>query len=343
MEHVAAGEIARSALVGTRFGDVRWVPETGSTNADALELARQGEGEGVVLVADHQTAGRGRLGRTWQAPVGGSLLCTILLRPPAPVAASTTMAVAVAAADAVAELTGCTARLKWPNDLVWPGDGSSPDRKLAGILAEVDWPAASQISSGWKEPGPRDHLVVAVGIFIIMTTWKAGRAALEQFVQSASLPMRIAANGNIAAWQEAIIGTEANGLRLTEVRVNVGDAVRKGDVLAVMVVVVDPSRHERGQAGARSACAWRDVACGGRLRRSGSRCRACGSKSTLVAVHRIEFCARGMPGTPWMRDGRVDWVQTIEPPPTPLAPMIPMSRKRRCQKKPCRPASGSHR
>ena len=42
MEHVAAGEIARSALVGTRFGDVRWVPETGSTNADALELARQG-------------------------------------------------------------------------------------------------------------------------------------------------------------------------------------------------------------------------------------------------------------------------------------------------------------
>jgi hypothetical protein len=90
-----------------------------------------------------------------------------------------------------------------------------------------------------------------------------------------------------------------------------------GDVLAVMVVVVDPSRHERGQAGARSACAWRDVACGGRLRRSGSRCRACGSKSTLVAVHRIEFCARGMPGTPWMRDGRVDWVQTIEPPPPP--------------------------
>lgn len=166
MEHVAAGEIARSALVGTRFGDVRWVPETGSTNADALELARQGEGEGVVLVADHQTAGRGRLGRTWQAPVGGSLLCTILLRPPAPVAASTTMAVAVAAADAVAELTGCTARLKWPNDLVWPGDGSSPDRKLAGILAEVDWPAASQISSGWKEPGPRDRLVVAVGIGI---------------------------------------------------------------------------------------------------------------------------------------------------------------------------------
>lgn len=161
-----SGEQARSALVGTRFSDVRWVAETGSTNADALELGRQGEAEGVVLVADHQTAGRGRLGRTWQAPVGGSLLCTILLRPPASIAPATTMAVAVAAAEAVEDLTGRSPRLKWPNDLVWPGDGSGPDRKLAGILAEVDWPAASQISSGWREPRPQDRLVVAVGIGI---------------------------------------------------------------------------------------------------------------------------------------------------------------------------------
>ncbi len=166
MDDASPGDIARSALVGSRFAEVRWVAETGSTNADALELGRQGEAEGVVLVADHQTAGRGRLGRTWQAPAGGSLLCTILLRPPASVAAATTMAVAVAAAEAVADLTGQAARLKWPNDLVWPGDGSGPDRKLAGILAEVDWPASSQISSGWKEPRPQDRLVVAVGIGI---------------------------------------------------------------------------------------------------------------------------------------------------------------------------------
>ncbi|WP_426573328.1 biotin--[acetyl-CoA-carboxylase] ligase [Aquihabitans sp. McL0605] len=164
MDDGSAGDLARSALVGTRFADVRWVPETGSTNADVLDLARQGEGEGLVIVADHQTAGRGRLGRTWQAPPGASLLCTVLLRPSAAVSGSTTMAVAVAAADAVAELTGCTPRLKWPNDLVWPGDGSSPDRKLAGILAEVDWPAASQVAGGWAEPRPTDRLVVAVGI-----------------------------------------------------------------------------------------------------------------------------------------------------------------------------------
>jgi BirA family transcriptional regulator, biotin operon repressor / biotin---[acetyl-CoA-carboxylase] ligase len=164
----ATDRAARAAqqLEGTRFADVRWVTETGSTNADVLELARHGEAEGIVVAADHQTAGRGRLGRTWEAPAEGSLLCTILLRPPAAVAAATTMAVAVAAADAVTELTGFTPRLKWPNDLVWPGDGSVTDRKLAGILAEVDWPAGSNIASGWAEPKPGDRLVVAVGIGI---------------------------------------------------------------------------------------------------------------------------------------------------------------------------------
>jgi BirA family biotin operon repressor/biotin-[acetyl-CoA-carboxylase] ligase len=90
----------------------------------------------------------------------------VLLRPPAGVASAATMAVGVAAADAVASLTSCEPRLKWPNDLVWPGDGSGPDRKLAGILAEVDWPAGSNIASGWSEPRPTDRLVVAVGIGI---------------------------------------------------------------------------------------------------------------------------------------------------------------------------------
>lgn len=164
MQHHPAGDRARSALEGTRFADVRWMAQTGSTNADALELARGGEAEGIVLVADHQTAGRGRRGRTWEAPAGASLLCTILLRPPARVAGATTMAVAVAAADAVRDLAGFAPRLKWPNDLVWPGDGGGTDRKLAGILAEVDWPAGSTIAGGWAEPRPTDRLVAAVGI-----------------------------------------------------------------------------------------------------------------------------------------------------------------------------------
>jgi BirA family biotin operon repressor/biotin-[acetyl-CoA-carboxylase] ligase len=163
------GGRARSVLAGgpgARFADVRWSAETGSTNADAMELARQGEREGIVLVADHQTAGRGRAGRTWTAPPGAGLLLSILLRPPAPVVDLATMAVAVAAAAAVESVAGFSARLKWPNDLVWPGDGSAPDRKLAGVLAEADWPVGSAISGGWKEPAPHDRAVVVVGIGI---------------------------------------------------------------------------------------------------------------------------------------------------------------------------------
>lgn len=163
------GRRATSALrggPGARFADVRWVAETGSTNADAMALARDGEPEGIVLVADHQTAGRGRAGRSWTAPPGAGLLLSVLLRPPAAVMDLATMAVAVAAAEAVEAVAGFSPRLKWPNDLVWPGDGTGTDRKLAGILAEADWPTGAAISAGWKQPGPSERVVVVVGIGI---------------------------------------------------------------------------------------------------------------------------------------------------------------------------------
>jgi BirA family biotin operon repressor/biotin-[acetyl-CoA-carboxylase] ligase len=88
-----------------------------------------------VVVADHQTAGRGRLDRTWEAPPGSSLLLTALLRPSlaAPRIHLVTMAVALAAADACAEVAGFSPELKWPNDLVVGG------RKLAGVLAEASF------------------------------------------------------------------------------------------------------------------------------------------------------------------------------------------------------------
>ena len=127
------GDRARSALEGSRFADVRWVAETGSTNADLLAAARSGEPDGVVLVADHQTAGRGRLGRTWVAPPGGSLLFSVLLRPalePGHLHLLTT-ALGVAAAGAVDRVAGVTAGVKWPNDLLVEG------RKLGGILIET--------------------------------------------------------------------------------------------------------------------------------------------------------------------------------------------------------------
>jgi BirA family biotin operon repressor/biotin-[acetyl-CoA-carboxylase] ligase len=92
------------------------------------------------------------------------LLFSVLLRPPAAVMDLVTMAVAVAASAAVERVAGVTPRLKWPNDLVWPGDGSGPDRKLAGILAEADWPPRSEASGGWSPPPPTERVVVVVGM-----------------------------------------------------------------------------------------------------------------------------------------------------------------------------------
>ena len=126
------GAIAR--LDGTRFTDVRWFATIDSTNRYLLEEARLGAPEGVVAVADEQTAGRGRLGRSWVAPPGASLLVSALLRPALPPEslALATMAAGLACIAAVRTLGGIEAGLKWPNDVV------VDDRKLAGILAEKD-------------------------------------------------------------------------------------------------------------------------------------------------------------------------------------------------------------
>jgi BirA family biotin operon repressor/biotin-[acetyl-CoA-carboxylase] ligase len=156
-----------------RFNDVRWVDETGSTNADLLELARQGAPEGIVLAADHQTAGRGRQSRSWVAPPGSSLLVSVLLRPDSSEVNRCTMSLAVAAAEAVDAVAGFAPRLKWPNDLVWPGDGSAPDRKLAGILAEVDWSGADSgpaviagigLNCNWPDDVPDELVDVMVSV-----------------------------------------------------------------------------------------------------------------------------------------------------------------------------------
>ena len=177
----AAGSRARAALSGCRFADVRWLAETGSSNADVMTLARDGAPEGVVVVADHQSAGRGRRTRPWVAPAGGSLLLSVLLRPPAAVAGTVTMATAVALGEAVERVAGVAPGLKWPNDLVLPGSG---DRKLAGILAEADWPAGSTVSGGWRQPAAHERAVVVVGVGLNVS-WpepSAGDAGAEELV-----------------------------------------------------------------------------------------------------------------------------------------------------------------
>ena len=132
------GSFATRAVPNTRFTDVGWVDETGSTNQDLLVEAARGVPEGRVLVADHQTAGRGRLDRTWSAPPGSSLLVSVLLRPVLEPSEAflVTSAAAVAACEACREQTACFPGIKWPNDLVVVAGDRFGGRKLAGILAE---------------------------------------------------------------------------------------------------------------------------------------------------------------------------------------------------------------
>lgn len=111
--------------------NVHYVERTGSTNHDLLAMARAGAPAGTVVRAGYQTAGRGRLGRSWQAPLGTSLLASILLDAE-PVPFLVVARVALAASDACREMAAVDAALKWPNDLM------VGDRKLAGLLAEAD-------------------------------------------------------------------------------------------------------------------------------------------------------------------------------------------------------------
>ncbi|MQA33303.1 biotin--[acetyl-CoA-carboxylase] ligase [Modestobacter roseus] len=112
---------------------VEVVAEVGSTNADLAARAGQDEPEGLVLVAEHQAAGRGRLDRSWTSPPRAGLTVSVLLRPDVPAArrAWLSLLTGVALAEAVGEVAGVRASLKWPNDLLAPGGA-----KLAGILAE---------------------------------------------------------------------------------------------------------------------------------------------------------------------------------------------------------------
>ena len=192
----------------TRFTHIEWYDEIGSTNTELLDRARRGAPEGVVLITDLQTAGRGRRGRRWTAPPGTSLMMSVLLRPPpGPLpparAALVTLAVALAAADACEQSSGVRPRLKWPNDLVIADsagrdssgrDSAGPDRKLAGILAE-------SISTH----GALSALVVGMGL---NTGWPQAPPELEGVATSLNLEAGAAVDRTALA-RQVLEGLEA--------------------------------------------------------------------------------------------------------------------------------------
>ena len=170
------------------FTDVRRFASIDSTNRYLLDEARAGAPEGVVAVADHQTAGRGRLGRRWEAPPGSNLLLSVLLRPALAQGQRhlATTAVALAAVDAidaidameaVGSVPGPKVGIKWPNDLV-AADG----RKVAGVLAEADLASAVGGSSSSAAP-----VVVGIGINV---NWPADGEELPTELRGTAASLR---------------------------------------------------------------------------------------------------------------------------------------------------------
>ena len=120
------------AVAGGLWQHVDVVASTGSTNADLARQSREGAPTGRVLVSGHQSAGRGRLARRWEAPPDTSVACSVLVAPrrPMPEWGWLPLLVGMAVADGVRAATGLDARLKWPNDVL------VNERKLCGILCE---------------------------------------------------------------------------------------------------------------------------------------------------------------------------------------------------------------
>jgi len=113
--------------------EIVYFPETDSTNRRARMLAQEGAAHGTLVLADSQTAGRGRRGRGWISPAGEGIFMSLLLRPnvhPSQVA-KLSLLTALAVAEAICAETGLDARIKWPNDIVIAG------RKVCGLLLEM--------------------------------------------------------------------------------------------------------------------------------------------------------------------------------------------------------------
>jgi BirA family biotin operon repressor/biotin-[acetyl-CoA-carboxylase] ligase len=130
------GDDLQSLLPGNRIigRDIRVFEETGSTNDIVEKLARDGVREGVVVFAESQTQGRGRLGRKWFSPPRKGLWFSVLLRPDLRPQAATqlTVAAATALARAIQRVTALRPQIKWPNDILIRG------KKVAGVLTELN-------------------------------------------------------------------------------------------------------------------------------------------------------------------------------------------------------------
>ena len=252
----------RQAVVreGALWTELRVVSHTASTNAHLAAAARHGAVEGTVMVAEHQTAGRGRLERTWESPPRAGLTFSMLLRP-APVPSLRygwlPLLAGVALVDVVRRLGEIDAGLKWPNDVLVDG------RKCAGILAEA------------VPNGPDPAVVVGIGLNVSTTAAElpvegatslalAGSACVDRDPLLRSVLREFAED--FTDWRAAAGDPEKSGLRAEylsrcdtlgrQVRVRLPDG---GDLVGEAVDVDGEGRLVIDSGGTRTPVAAGDI------------------------------------------------------------------------------------
>jgi BirA family biotin operon repressor/biotin-[acetyl-CoA-carboxylase] ligase len=183
-ESLARALAARCDELGPFGAGVRWHARVGSTNDDAAAWAAAGAPEGALVVADEQTDGRGRRGRSWTSPPGAGLYMSVVFRPPPTLL---TIVAGVATARGIREATGVPVTLKWPNDVIVEeevigsaftgGPAAAPRRwrKVAGILAEAT-------TSG----NELQFIVLGIGVNLRSSDWPTEVAARATSLEAVS-------------------------------------------------------------------------------------------------------------------------------------------------------------
>ena len=183
-----------------RAFDVRVIDETGSTNSDLLRDAAQLP-SGRVLAAGHQTAGRGRRGRVWIAPPGGSLAFSLLWKftRGAAMLSGLSLAAGVAAARALEKCGAPGVQLKWPNDLLAPRNDTPV--KLGGILIEL----TGSTGGAGNNSGNSGAALAVIGIGINLDLGGAAAAIDQPVTDLAALGVRISPNTLLALLLEELL------------------------------------------------------------------------------------------------------------------------------------------
>jgi len=181
----------------------RWlveaVAETGSTNSDLLAAAANGAPAGTVLVAELQSGGRGRLGRSWESPAGAGLTFSVLLRPAPPL--PTWGWLPLLTGLALARTLGSAAELKWPNDVLLGPEG----RKVAGILVQSG-PDTAVVGVGLNVSTERAELPVRAATSLLIE----GHRELDRAELLVGFLSRF--DGLYTAWQAHAGDAAASGL-----------------------------------------------------------------------------------------------------------------------------------